>query len=334
MNLRDRAQRAIDQKTKPPGSLGRLEACAVQLAMLQGTLTPQVTRGRIVVFAADHGVTAAGVSAYPRQVTAEMVRNFARGGAAINVLARANDLELEVVDVGVDADFTGLDGIVPAKVAPGSANFLEQPAMSPAMLAAALAAGRAAATRAAAAGVHMLGLGEMGIGNTTSAAALLSALTGAPVDETTGRGTGVDDEGLRRKREVVASAIARHAPFQSAESALAAVGGLELAAIAGAAMEGAARRMAVVVDGFISTVAVLAAVRIDPGIREALFFGHRSAERGHQVALAALDATPLLDLDLRLGEGTGAALAMPLLRSAAAILNEMATFAEAGVSGG
>jgi nicotinate-nucleotide--dimethylbenzimidazole phosphoribosyltransferase len=334
VSLREAAHRAMDQKTKPPGSLGRLEAVAVRLAVLQGTLTPRVASGRIVVFAADHGIASAGVSAYPRQVTAEMVRNFARGGAAINVLARANGLDLEVVDVGVDAELADLRGIVHAKVARGSMSLLEDRAMSPAIMEAALIVGRAAASRAAAAGADMLGLGEMGIGNTTAAAALLSALTGVAPEETTGRGTGVTDDTLRYKRDVVARALRRHAPLTSAEDALAALGGLELAAIAGAALEAAERRMAVVVDGFISTVAVLAAARMAPAIRDALFFAHRSAERGHRVALEALGVEPLLDLDLRLGEGTGAALAMPLLRSAAAILNDMATFAEAGVSGG
>jgi nicotinate-nucleotide--dimethylbenzimidazole phosphoribosyltransferase len=326
-----RAQRAIDEKTKPLGSLGALETWAVRLACIQDTLTPRIERARILVFGADHGVAVEGVSAYPPQVTPEMMKNFARGGAAINVLARANGLEVEVIDVGVAADLSALDGIVHASVRRGSRNFLQEPAMTADECAAAIRVGREAARRAAADGVQAIGLGEMGIGNTTAAAALLSALTGEPATKTVGRGTGVDDERLAHKRDVVTRAVAMH-PVTSPAQALAALGGLELAAIAGAALEAPAHRMVVVADGFISTVATLAAVRIDPAISANLFWAHRSAEQGHGLALDALGAQPMLDLRCRLGEGTGAALAIPLLRSAAAILTEMATFASAGVS--
>ncbi|HZS57865.1 MAG TPA: nicotinate-nucleotide--dimethylbenzimidazole phosphoribosyltransferase [Gemmatimonadaceae bacterium] len=326
------AQRAIDEKTKPQGSLGELETWAVRLACIQNTLTPHISRARILVFGADHGVATEGVSAYPPQVTPEMMRNFARGGAAINVLARANGLEVEVIDVGVNADLTALDGIVHAKVRAGSRNMLNEPAMTADECKAAMDVGREAVRRAAAEGVRAVGLGEMGIGNTTAAAALLSGLTGASASETVGRGTGVDDERLAHKREVVAAAVAKHVTNDPART-LAALGGLELAAIAGAALEAPAHRMIVVADGFISTVATLAAVRIDPNIRANLFWAHRSAEQGHGVALDALGALPMLDLRCRLGEGTGAALALPLLRSAAAVLTEMATFASASVSG-
>jgi nicotinate-nucleotide--dimethylbenzimidazole phosphoribosyltransferase len=328
-----RAQHAMDQKVKPPGSLGRLETAAIQLAVLQETLRPRLDRARILIFAADHGVSVEGVSAYPREVTAQMTMTFASGGAAITVLARTLGLEVEVIDVGVDADIADLPGVVAAKVRRGSRNFLHEPAMTPDELDAALEAGRAAVRRAVSAGADAVGLGEMGIGNTTAAAALLSVLTGASPLETVGRGTGVDDHGLAVKRRVVAAALERHAPRpQDPRSALAAVGGLEIAALAGAVLEAAGRRKAVVVDGFISTVATLAAVRLDPAVRPALFFAHRSAESGHGLALAALDATPLLDLGMRLGEGSGAALAIPVLRSAAAILREMATFEQAGVA--
>lgn len=326
------AQRAIDEKTKPQGSLGELETWAVRLACIQNTLTPHISRARILVFGADHGVATEGVSAYPPQVTPEMMRNFARGGAAINVLARANGLEVEVIDVGVNADLSALDGIVHAKVRAGSRNMLNEPAMTADECQAAMDIGREAVRRAAAEGVQAIGLGEMGIGNTTAAAALLSGLTGAAASETVGRGTGVDDERLAHKRDVVAAAVAKHATHDPAR-ALAALGGLELAAIAGAALEAPAHGIIVVADGFISTVATLAAVRIDPNIRANLFWAHRSAEQGHGVALDALGARPMLDLRCRLGEGTGAALALPLLRSAAAILTEMATFASASVSG-
>jgi nicotinate-nucleotide--dimethylbenzimidazole phosphoribosyltransferase len=328
------AQRAIDDKTKPPGSLGDLELWAVRLAGIQDTLTPAIERARVIVFGADHGVAAENVSAYPPQVTGEMMRNFARGGAAINVLARANRIEVEVIDVGVDADLTSVAGLVHAKVRRGSRNFLHEPAMTETELDAALAVGRDAARRAAHDDVRAIGLGEMGIGNTTAAAALLSALTGAPPADTVGRGTGVDDDRLAHKRTVVTHALATHhdALQNGARAALRALGGLELAAIAGAALEAPRLGIAVVADGFISTVATLAALRIDPSIAPALFFAHRSAESGHAVALDAIGARPMLNLNLRLGEGTGAALAIPLLRSAAAILAEMATFSSASVS--
>ena len=330
------AQRAIDEKTKPLASLGELETWAVRLACIQRTLAPRIDRARVVVFAADHGVAAEGVSAYPAQVTTEMMRNFARGGAAINVFSRANDVNVEVVDVGVDADLVGLEGVTHAKVRRGSRNLRREPAMTPEECEAALAVGRATVRRAAADGVRAIGLGEMGIANTTAAAALLTALTGASPDATVGRGTGIDDARLAHKRSIVAEAVARHESMVprsgGPRAALASLGGLELAAIAGAALEAPSHGMAVVADGFISSVAVLAALRIDPAIAGHLFVAHESAESGHHLAIDALGARPMLRLSLRLGEGTGAALAIPLLRSAAAMLSEMATFADAGVS--
>jgi nicotinate-nucleotide--dimethylbenzimidazole phosphoribosyltransferase len=326
------ARQAIDEKTKPLGSLGDLETWAIRLAEIQNTLAPRLDRARIIVFGADHGVAHEGVSAYPPQVTGEMMRNFARGGAAINVLTRTNALEIEVIDVGVDADLAGLADVTHASVRRGSRNMVHEPAMTDAERDAAMAVGRDAVRRAATDGVRAVGLGEMGIGNTTAAAAVLSALTGAPPAETVGRGTGVDDARLAHKRLIVARALTCHNACTEPLAALGAVGGLELAAIAGAALEAPQHGIAIVADGFISTVAVLVAVRIDPSIRDAVFCSHRSAEPGHALALDALGARPMLDLGLRLGEGTGAALAIPLLRSAAAILREMATFADAGVS--
>jgi len=350
---REVARRAIDAKTKPLGALGRIEDAAVRLAVLQRTLAPGVEKARVCVFAADHGIAEEGVSAYPRSVTAEMLRNFDRGGAAINAIARANRVEVEVVDVGVDAAPTALDALAhvrDAKVRRGCRNFLREAAMSESELATALAAGEAAARRAHVAGVAALGLGEMGIGNSTAAAALLSVLTGRRAEATTGRGTGVDDAGLARKRAVVDRALELHlAPSQgSAREALRRVGGLELAAIAGAAARAAALRVAVIADGFISTVAILCAAMMAAqedaellsALSTAVFFSHRSAEHGHARALEACGAVfgeevrPLLDLEMRLGEGTGAALAIPILRSAAAVLGEMATFESAGISAG
>jgi nicotinate-nucleotide--dimethylbenzimidazole phosphoribosyltransferase len=348
------AQRALDGKTKPPGSLGRLESLAIQLAVIQQTLTPVVDRGRICIFAADHGVTAEGVSAYPPQVTAEMTRVFARGGSAIGVLAREAAVDVEVIDVGVDAPAESLPGVVHAKVRRGSRNFAHEPAMTFEEVERAVEVGREAARRAARAGVQALGLGEMGIGNTTSAATLLSALTGAPAICTVGRGTGIDDAGLECKRAVVARALSYHAVTMGAPGsidprrALACVGGLEIAALVGAALEAPGHRMVVIVDGFIATVGVLTAARLAPPselgrILPALVFAHQSAERGHGLALEAfrtlehgaapIHLRPLLDLGLRLGEGTGSALAIPLLRAAAHLLCDMATFEEAGVSG-
>lgn len=333
---------AMHEKTKPLGSLGYLENVAVQLATLQGTLAPRIDRARVVVFAADHGVVTEGVSAYPAAVTGEMMKNFARGGAAVCVLARAGGLEVEIVDVGVDADIaTELDAIaadagtqvVHAKVRRGTRNARHEPAMTDAECEAAMVVGRDAVRRAAAAGVQALGLGEMGIGNTTTAAALLGALASVVPEQAVGRGTGVDDAGLARKREVVTAMLARHADLATdPRGALAALGGLELAAIAGAVLEAPRHGIAVVADGFISTVAALAAVRIDPTAARALFVAHHSAEHGHAAALTVLGIRPLLALDMRLGEGSGAALALPILRAAAAILREMATFASAGVS--
>lgn len=348
---RETARRAIDAKTKPLGALGRLEELAVRISVLQDTLVPMVDPARICVFAADHGITAEGVSAYPSAVTAEMMKNFAAGGAAINVIARACHADVEVIDAGVDADLSAMVGVRHDKVRRGTRNFAVTPAMSPGELDAALAVGTAAAERAAGAGVRAIGLGEMGIGNTTSAAALLSALTGRESGVTAGRGTGVDDLTMGRKREVIDRAVSVHRMAGrrcSGRDALQCVGGYEIAAIAGAAMAAASRRMIVIADGFISTVAIACAAEWAraggpcelAALRDAVFFSHRSAEAGHALALetcgAFLDAEarPLLELEMRLGEGSGAALAIPLFRSAAAVMREMATFGSAGISPG
>ena len=336
------AQRVLDGKTKPLGSLGRLEAIAVRLSAFQQNLRPCADRCRVLVFAGDHGIADEEVSAYPKTVTTEMMRNFARGGAAVTVLARAVGAEVEVVDVSVDADLSTLGTlqavrITHAKVRRGTRNLLQEAAMTTGELEAAMDAGRAAARRAAADGIHVLALGEMGIANTTAASALLSALTGNPPEKTVGRGTGIDDDRLVHKRHVVERALAHHGLPTDPHTALATFGGLEMAALAGAAQEAPRQGLPVVIDGFIATVAVLAAVRIQPDMSPALFFAHRSPERGHTLALEALaqagcDSDPLLDLGLRLGEGSGAVLAIPLLRSACALF-EMASFEEASVSG-
>jgi len=321
------------QLTKPPGSLGRLEELGVLLAAMQCTQRPTLERVRIVVFAADHGVAAEGVSAYPQAVTAEMVRNFARGGAAISVLARQWGASLEVVNVGTVQPLEALPGVLDQRVGPGTANFAQAPAMTAEQLAKALAVGREAADRAAADETELFIGGEMGIGNTTSAAALGCALLGAAAHDLTGPGTGLDKDGVARKEQVIAAALDRHATPEPLE-ALRRLGGFEIAALTGAYLRCGQLAIPVLVDGFIATVAVLAAARLRPELSPWLFYAHRSAEPGHHRLLESLGAEPLLDLGMRLGEGSGAAVALPLLRAAAALQARMATFAEAGVSSG
>jgi len=330
----DAARAAMDAKTKPPGSLGRLEDVAVRLAVLQGTLTPGVDPARAIVFAADHGVAAEGVSAYPAAVTAQMMAGFVAGGAAVAVLAASLDVSLRAVDVGVDADLGGMDGVVHAKVRRGTANLAVGAAMTHEELDAALQVGREAVVEAAEDGCRTLCLGEMGIANTTSAAVLTGVLTGSDAAGVTGRGTGIDDERLALKRDVVARAMARAAEHaDDPMELLREAGGLEIAALVGAIVEAPAHGLIVVIDGYIVTAAALVALAIRPTVRESLFFAHRSAEPGHVAALTACEAEPLLDLGMRLGEGSGAVLALPLLRAATTILTDMATFESAGVSG-
>jgi len=333
-SLAAEVQHQLDQKTKPVGALGSLERLCVALALAQEHPRPQVDPARVIVFAADHGVTRHGVSAYPPEVTAQMVLNFAHGGAAINVLARAAGASLEVVDVGVAASLPPLPQIVSAKVRRGSRDLLEGPAMSPAECVEALAVGARAVDRARADGVRCLVLGEMGIGNTTAAACLLAGQLDLPVLGVVGRGTGLDGAGLKRKREVVRRALALHAAERERPEAwLAAVGGLEIAALTGAMLRAHALKLPVLVDGYIVTAAATMARALNPAVAQQLIHVHVSAERGHRLALKALGVTPLLDLDLRLGEASGAILGLPLARSACAILHEMASFASAGVSG-
>ena len=327
-----RTQALLDEKTKPRGSLGRLEELAVRIASARGEEVPAPPVKAVVVMAADHGVAAEGVSAYPPEVTAQMVANFARGGAAINVLARAAGAEVVVVDMGVRAPVS-LAGVLDRRIGPGTASFTAGPAMTRAQAVAALEAGIELARELAARGVTLLGAGEMGIGNTTAASALSACLLGIPPDDLTGRGTGVDDAGLARKRDAVRRAVALHAaPGLDPVDALARVGGFEIAGLAGLVLGAAERRIPLVVDGFICSAAALAAVRIAPAAAGYLVLSHRSAEPGHRLVAEALGLRPLLDLELRLGEGTGAALAMPLVDAAIRILREMATFAGAGVS--
>lgn len=319
---------------KPPGALGRLEEIAVHLASLQGTPRPSAERVHITIFAADHGVAVEGVSPYPQSVTADMVRSFAEGGAAISNLARALGATLEVVDLGTVGD-SGSPGDLVRRLplGRGTRNLAVEAAMSEAQLAAALEAGRDAACRARSAAVDILVVGEMGIGNTTAAAALGAALLGCSGSTLVGLGSGLDPSRLPHKAETIESALRLHAGYlDDPIEAVRRVSGFEIAALTGSYVAAAQLGLPVLVDGFIATAAALAAVRLQPGVRDWLLFGHRSSEAGHGPLLQALDATPLLDLGLRLGEGSGAAIAVPLLRLACALHNGMATFSEAGVS--
>jgi nicotinate-nucleotide--dimethylbenzimidazole phosphoribosyltransferase len=320
------------QLTKPPGSLGLLEAVAIQLAALQRTAQPDVDTIWISVFAGDHGVADEGVSAFPQVVTGEMVRNFAHGGAAISVLARALGATLEVVNLGTVNDPGEIAHVRRAIIAPATANFCEKPAMTVDQLEAALSAGADSVRAARSAGTQLFIGGEMGIANTTSATALACALLGEKPAELAGAGTGLDASGVLHKISVIERALARHADVVDAREQLRCFGGFEIAALVGAYIAAAQIGLPVLVDGFITTVAALSATRINPGVRDWLLFAHRSHERGHTRLLRELEAEPLLDLGLRLGEASGAALAVPLLRLACTLHQNMATFAQAGVS--
>ena len=324
----------INNKTKPLGSLGQLEQLALQIGRIQKTLTPALTNPQILVFAGDHGAAKAGVSAYPQDVTWQMVENFLAGGAAINVFAKHNGLGLRVIDSGVAHDFGAREGLVDAKVGPVTRNYNEEPAMGAHECAAALVKGAEIARKLADEGCNVLGFGEMGIGNTAAASLITHALTGASLEDCVGRGTGLDDAGLSRKRDLLAKAVARAALPADADpmNVLAEFGGFEIVMMAGAMLGAAERGMTLLIDGFIVTSALLAASRIAPSIRDYCVFCHRSAEPGHLAQLNDLQADPLIDLGLRLGEGTGAALAWPLVSASVAFLNEMASFASAGVS--
>ncbi|MEI7612983.1 MAG: nicotinate-nucleotide--dimethylbenzimidazole phosphoribosyltransferase [Betaproteobacteria bacterium] len=328
-------QHKIDNKTKPQGSLGQLEQLALQIGRVQQTLTPKLSCPHILVFAGDHGAAKAGVSAFPQDVTWQMVENFLAGGAAINVFARLNGIGLKVIDAGVAHVFGSRPGLVDAKISPsGTRNYIAEPAMSAAECAAALTKGAEIARSLADEGCNILGFGEMGIGNTASASLITHALTQTPLVDCIGRGTGLDDAGLARKRELLTQATERAALPANADAltVLAQFGGFEIVMMAGAMLGAAERGMLLLIDGFIVTSALLAASRIAPNIRDYCIFCHRSAEPGHLAQLSDLQADPLIDLGLRLGEGTGAALAWPLVNASVAFLNEMASFESAGVS--
>jgi len=326
-------QHWLDRLTKPPGSLGRLEELARRLAEITGKCPPEIREPVIFTLAGDHGVVQEGVSAYPQIVTAQMVENFLRGGAAVNVLARHVRARVVVADLGVAAPLPRDAFLRARKIAPGTRNMTVEPAMTKAQARAAIEAGADLVEDERRHGLDLIGTGEMGIGNTTAASAIVAALAHAPVEEVTGSGTGVDQAGRERKIRAIERAFAVNRPDAAdALDVLAKVGGFEIAGLVGVCLAGAAHRIPVVVDGFIASAAALAAVNLAPAARHYLLASHRSAERGHRVVLEALELTPYLDLGMRLGEGTGAALCIDLARAAVKILTEMATFKSAGVS--
>jgi nicotinate-nucleotide--dimethylbenzimidazole phosphoribosyltransferase len=331
--IAEQTQRLLDDKTKPRKSLGRLEEVACQVAAVQGTTSPRIAGKAIVVMAADHGVAQGGVSAYPQEVTAQMLLNFASGGAAINVLARQAGARLVVVDMGVKAPLAEHPEIRRVRIDAGTRDFREGPAMTREQAVAAVEAGMQIAAELAASGVDLIGIGDMGIGNTTASSALAAVFTRSSAEEVTGRGTGVDEAGLVRKLRAIERALEVNEPdARDPLGVLSKLGGFEIAGLCGVVLGAAAARVTVVLDGFIAGAAALVAVRLVPEAAEYLIASHRSVEPGHRRVLSVLGARPLLDLDLRLGEGTGAALAMSLVEAALAVLHEMATFSAAQVS--
>jgi len=332
MDIATALRRKIDSKTKPLGALGILEKIAFQVGYIQQTLTPQLNRPELIVFAGDHGLAQNGVSAYPQEVTGQMVMNFLRGGAAINVFCRQHGIGLKIVDAGVAMDFTGSWRPVHAKVGYGTRNCIDQAAMTVEELQQCLQYGRESVRECVAKGSNVVGFGEMGIGNTSSAALIMSALTGIGIEACVGRGTGVNDEQLRNKVAVLQKIMAFHGTIHDPMKVLQTYGGFEIAQMCGAMLEAYEQNMLILVDGFIATTAFLVAGKLSADIRSNAVFCHRSDEKGHHLLLEYLSAEPLLNLGMRLGEGTGCAVAYPLIESAVRFLNEMASFESAGVS--
>lgn len=324
-------QKKIDQKTKPLGALGQLESLALQIGLCQNTLTPRLNKPCIIIFAGDHGIVESGVSAYPQTVTAQMVANFLSGGAAISVFARQHQLDLLIVDAGVNADLDSHPRLIDTKIGKGTLNFLTHPAMTIEACTQAIQAGAELVLQQYNNGCNCIGFGEMGIGNTSSAALLMHCLTALPLAQCVGRGTGLDDEQLQNKLRVLQQALNQHKDITGPLAILATFGGYEIAMMAGAYLKASELGMLIMVDGFIACTALLAACKLYPQVLDYCVFSHVSSEQGHQALLDQFNAKPLLNLDLRLGEGSGIALAYPLLQSAVVFLNEMATFDEAGV---
>jgi nicotinate-nucleotide--dimethylbenzimidazole phosphoribosyltransferase len=323
----------INNKTKPLGALGILEKLAFQIASVQNTLFPKLEKPHIIVFAGSHGIAAKGVSAYPSEVTPQMVLNFMNGGAAINVFTRQHDIQLLLVDAGVDYDFEKSEKLIDAKINHGTRNFLEQPAMTREECSQCFEKGAELVRQVKATGCNVIGFGEMGIGNTSSAALIMSKLLGIPIEDCVGRGTGLDDQQLSQKIAILSEALKIYQNVGSDPvTVMQTFGGFEIAMMCGAMMESARQNMFILVDGFIASASYLCAFQMFPSIKSNAIFCHQSDEKGHRLLLNALGAEPVLKLDLRLGEGTGCALAYPILVSAVAFFNEMASFESAGVS--
>lgn len=326
-------QHKIDNKTKPLGSLGQLEKIALQIGAIQQTLSPVLKHPAIVVFAGDHGIASEGVSPFPQEVTYQMVFNFLQGGAGINVFARQNGMQVKVVDAGVNFDFNQHPDLIHAKVGMGTKSYLHEPAMTTAASEDAIAKGAAIVQEIQQSGCNVIGFGEMGISNTSSAAIIMSLLCDIPLEQCIGRGTGHDDEGLTKKRVILAEAMIRHNNMEKTPlNILSTFGGFEIAMMCGAMLHAASNGMIILVDGFISSAALLVAAKINTHVLDYCIFTHQSNEQGHYLMLAHLKAVPLLSLGMRLGEGTGAAVAYPVIQAAVNFLNEMASFESAGVS--
>lgn len=323
----------VHQKTKPIGALGQLEAMAIQIGLIQQTLTPTLSQPTILVFAGDHGIANSGVSPYPQAVTAQMVLNFLNGGAAINVFCKQNRVKLRVVDAGVNHVFDAEMPLSHHKIGFGTANFASAPAMRLAQVAQAFQVGAALVDEEIAQGCNVLAFGEMGIGNTSSASCLMSVLLGLPIEACVGRGTGLDDDGVLKKAAILSAAIAHHdLDNQDTLTVLATFGGFEIAMMVGAMLQAAQQKTLLLVDGFIASAALLVASKLAPNVLDYCVFAHCSDEAAHRQLLAHFHAKPLLDIGLRLGEGTGAVLAYPLVQAAVNFLNDMASFDSAGVS--
>ena len=334
-SLAQALQEKIDNKTKPIGSLGRLEEIAVRIGCIQRTLSPQLRDPHMLIFAGDHGAARAGISAYPQDVSWQMLENYLKGGAAANVFSRLNGMTMLAIDAGVAHDFGPRAGLIDAKIDPaGTRNYLEEPAMTRAQCLAAIAKGAEIARAVADRGCNIMGVGEKGIGNTGSGSLITHLLTGASLDDCVGRGTGLDDAALAHKKTLMKQAVRRAGLPVDADvtEILSEFGGFEIAMMTGALLAGAERGMVLLADGFIATSALLAAHRIAPAITDYCIFSHCSAEAGHRAQIRFLGGNPLLDIGMRLGEGTGAMVAFPIVRAAVAFLNEMASFASAGVS--
>lgn len=332
MTIEQQLQQKIDLKTKPLASLGQLEAIALKIGKIQNTLTPELTNPAILVFAADHGITKSGVSAYPQEVTYQMVMNFLNGGAAINVFCKQNNIAIQVIDAGVNHDFEDHPFLIKAKAGYGTKNMVLEPAMTQSELDYCLTSGKKRVAQLASEGTNIIGFGEMGIGNTSAASLIMSRLLHLPIEECTGKGTGLNDAQLNAKVAVLKQVVAKHATAISANDVLLCLGGFEIAQICGAMLEAYCQNMVVLVDGFIASSAFLVAYTYEPSILNNALFCHKSDEKGHTLLLESLQQRPILDLSLRLGEGTGCALAYPLIQSAVAFLNTMASFESAKIT--